>query len=577
MRNPTTKRLEDKRRRIMDQQELRFEGCNFFRQRLAYSLLSGRAVAIAEIRSYDDEPGIKDFESKLLLLLEKITNGTRIRISQTGTKVEFSPGVITGGQFTFDCGNDRCISYYLEPLLMLAPFCKHQLNLKLQGITNAPSELSVDAIRVTWLPVFNKFVVAPNLPEIKVVARGYKPNGGGYVLLTAPTIRIFRPVQCKTVGKICKIRGIASVSKVSLSIAHRMINASKETLRDYIADIYITVDQRKGASGGSSPGFGLFLTAETTEGIVYHGEAISKPKGEQGNPVLPEDVGHIAACQLLDQIFAGGCVDTTAQALAVTFMTLCEKDVSTYLFGPLSAYCMHTLRHLKKYFEITFKIDDWNELSKDNEQRSLGSNEKVDGNTSEVDNSFQQIILTLRLDASNYFLKLRRTDSFSITGPEVMTSLGSAFQYSWQNSDTLCSLYHRFIECCLRIDMAVKLCSDVRHPFTFMEWAIDEDDPTCITITLLCEERYTRKSFQLYLMIDWSEPNTFPRAFTSSVPEYLQNLRLDEWDSSKIIERTIYITICSILERRFYIRTIHVEKKEKIDIGCTLECSGTFQ
>uniref|UniRef100_A0A8R1XS80 RNA 3'-terminal phosphate cyclase-like protein n=1 Tax=Onchocerca volvulus TaxID=6282 RepID=A0A8R1XS80_ONCVO len=358
----------------MEQKELRFEGCNFFRLRLVYSLLSGHSIAISKIRPHDDEPGIRDFESKLLLLLEKITNGTRIKINQTGTEVVFSPGLIAGGQLTFDCGSDRCISYYLEPLLMLAPFCKYPINVKLQGVTNAPCELSVDAIRATWLPVFNKFVIASNSPEIKIVARGYKPDGGGCVMLTAPTIRTFRPVQ--TVGKICKIRGIASVSKVSPSIAHRMIDASKKTLRDYIADVYITVDQRKGASGGSSPGFSLFLTAETTEGIIYHGEAISKPKGEHGNPIVPEDVGRIAACQLLDQIFAGGCVDTTAQALVVTFMTLCEKDVSTYLFGPLSVYCMHTLRHLKKYFEVTFKIDDWNELCKDVEQR-LGSNEKV--------------------------------------------------------------------------------------------------------------------------------------------------------------------------------------------------------
>ncbi|EJW75226.1 18S rRNA biogenesis protein RCL1, partial [Wuchereria bancrofti] len=236
--------------------------------------------------------------------------------------------MITGGKLTFDCGSDRCISYYLEPLLMIAPFCKYPLNVKLQGITNAPCELSADAIRATWLPVFNKFVLASDAPEIKIIARGYKPDGGGCVTLTAPTIRTFRPVQCKTMGKICKIRGIASVSKVSPSIAYRMIDAAKETLRDYIADVYITVDQRKGASGGN----------ETTEGIIYHGEAVSKPKGEQGNPVVPEDVGHVAACQLLDQIFAGGCVDTTAQALAVTFMTLCEKDVSAYLFGPLSAY-----------------------------------------------------------------------------------------------------------------------------------------------------------------------------------------------------------------------------------------------
>lgn len=51
---------------------------------------------------------------------------------------------------------------------MLAPFSKYPLNLKLQGITNAPCELSVDAIRATWLPVFNKFVFASDFPEIKV-------------------------------------------------------------------------------------------------------------------------------------------------------------------------------------------------------------------------------------------------------------------------------------------------------------------------------------------------------------------------------------------------------------------------
>ncbi|CAG9532058.1 unnamed protein product [Cercopithifilaria johnstoni] len=152
---------------------------------------------------------------------------------------------------------------------------------------------------------------------------------------------------------------------------------------------------------------------------------------------------------------------------------------------------------------------------------------------SEVNNSFQQVTLTLRLDASSYFLKLRWTESFSIVGPEVVTNLGSAFQYSWQNGDTLCSLYHRFVHCCLRIDQAVGLCSDVKYPFTFIGWTVDEDDPTCIAVTLLCEQWHTRKSFQLFLVIDWSEPNIFPRRLTSS-PEFLQGLQLDEWDSSNV-------------------------------------------
>lgn len=37
---------------------------------------------------------------------------------------------------------------------------------------------------------------------------------------------------------------------------------------------------------------------------------------------------------------------------------------------------MYTLRNLKKYFEITFKMDDWNEICEDKGQK-LGSNEKV--------------------------------------------------------------------------------------------------------------------------------------------------------------------------------------------------------
>lgn len=52
---------------------------------------------------------------------------------------------------------------------MLAPFCKKPLDVRLQGVTNAPAELSVDAIRATWLPIFNKFVFASDSPEIKVV------------------------------------------------------------------------------------------------------------------------------------------------------------------------------------------------------------------------------------------------------------------------------------------------------------------------------------------------------------------------------------------------------------------------
>ena len=56
----------------------------------------------------------------------------------------------------------------------------------------------------------------------------------------------------------------------------------------------------------SSPGYGIFLTAETTEGVIYHGEAISRPKGEAGDPLIAEEVGQNAAYALLDEIWKVG-------------------------------------------------------------------------------------------------------------------------------------------------------------------------------------------------------------------------------------------------------------------------------
>jgi len=39
--------------------DLTYEGCNFFRQRLVLATLSGKSVKIKNIRSIDDDPGLK--------------------------------------------------------------------------------------------------------------------------------------------------------------------------------------------------------------------------------------------------------------------------------------------------------------------------------------------------------------------------------------------------------------------------------------------------------------------------------------------------------------------------------------
>ncbi len=62
------------------------------RTRLVLATLSGRAVRIRRIRALDQEPGLREAEASLVRLLDKITDGSRVEVSETGTALFFSPG-----------------------------------------------------------------------------------------------------------------------------------------------------------------------------------------------------------------------------------------------------------------------------------------------------------------------------------------------------------------------------------------------------------------------------------------------------------------------------------------------------
>lgn len=87
----------------------KFQGSNFFKQRLILSMLSGKAIHITNIRSDVDAPGLRGYEVSLIRLFDKISNGTQIDINKSGTAVYFKPGLLHGGLILHDCNLERGI------------------------------------------------------------------------------------------------------------------------------------------------------------------------------------------------------------------------------------------------------------------------------------------------------------------------------------------------------------------------------------------------------------------------------------------------------------------------------------
>lgn len=201
-------------------------------------------------------------------------NGCEIVINETGTAIRYRPGVITGGAgLVHDCGTSRAISYFLQPLIALAPFAKSALSITLKGITNGPDDVGADVLRTVTIPMLRHFGIEEGA-ALHINKRGAPPLGGGEVVLSLPIVREVRPVQLTDSAKVKRVRGVAYGAKVSPQVTNRLVDSSRAVMNRFLPDVWVYTDVHKGKSSGLSPGFGLTLVAETTSGALLSAEVV---------------------------------------------------------------------------------------------------------------------------------------------------------------------------------------------------------------------------------------------------------------------------------------------------------------
>lgn len=271
----------------------------------------------------------------------------------------------------------------MDVLLALAPFCKNSIEATLKGVTNSPDVPSVDHIKCSAFSILKKFMACDDSTlDLKIVKRGLKPLGGGEIIFKCPVKKNLKAIQMSNSGMVKRIRGVVYSCKVSPTFANRtgklkvktkekkkliilnfniLVESSKGVMLKFLPDIYIHTDQNKGKNSGLSSGYGINLSAETTENIIYSVEAVSNTEGAL---VLPEDLGIQCAEKLLDEIYRGGCCDSTFQWILFLYMALGAKSVSKVTTGPLSQYSIKFLQLLREFFGVSFKLD----ASKDEEE-----------------------------------------------------------------------------------------------------------------------------------------------------------------------------------------------------------------
>mmetsp|Transcript_20231 Transcript_20231/g.37732 ORF Transcript_20231/g.37732 Transcript_20231/m.37732 type:complete len:279 (+) Transcript_20231:3088-3924(+) len=275
---------------------MELRGAQSFRHRLILSTLSGKTLTIKRIRSEDEYPGLADYEIQFVKLLEKVTNGSRVVVNQTGTVLSYTPGLITNQADTIlhECGTQRSLSYFVEGILPVVIWGKHPLNLVLEGKTHDSTEISLETIAAVQIPLLKKIGVNAAL---NITSRGF---AGRVELKVTPIKYLDGPVTLTDPGKIKRIRGTAYSARISTQMANRASYAAKGVMMQFLPDVWIHTNSVK----GDTAMLGISLSAESMTGAVH---AVDYTKGEESTiegleSDVPEDLGQLAALHLLDEL-----------------------------------------------------------------------------------------------------------------------------------------------------------------------------------------------------------------------------------------------------------------------------------
>lgn len=360
---------------------LEFPSTEDFRTKILLSVLSGREIRISSPRK------LLEHEVAFTRLVAQLTDNTTAKISPDGRRLAFKPGMVRGGELSFDCpvgvsvggpgagqgaaqsgaagatgasgpaapGGSRGVGYYLEYLCLLLPFAKFASRITLTGITNDAWSLSPDVIAEVTVKQLSWFGFGPDEMTVQILSRGMPPLGGGKVLFCCRPKPSLSSVDFTKVSLFKQVRGVCLSCNVPPGLANRAISSAKGELLHVLSDVYIQADHARRAKAGLSQGYGLYLTAETVTGSLVGTEVYVSAETPEASD--PERLGTLAARWLLEECMALGAPDSRHQPLLLLAMALTKEDVSVCRFGRLTERAMRTLRLIFAFLGVRFSVE----------------------------------------------------------------------------------------------------------------------------------------------------------------------------------------------------------------------------
>lgn len=240
-------------------------GGQILRTSLALAAVTGQPFRIERIRAGRKKPGLLRQHLACVEAAVAVSGGVAVGAELGSLTLEFTPGAVKPGRYSFSIGTAGSASLVLQTVLPPLLRASGSSEISVEGGTHNSMAPTSDYLTTCFLPLVNR--LGPRV-EASLERHGFYPAGGGHVRLVIEPGSL-TPFDLLSRGPITRTRAVAVVSNLPVKVAHRELRGV-QTAFDLGRD---DSEVREVRSPG--PGNALWIecvTGEVTEMFTSFGE-----------------------------------------------------------------------------------------------------------------------------------------------------------------------------------------------------------------------------------------------------------------------------------------------------------------
>jgi len=275
-------------------------GGQLLRTAVALAAVTGTSIRIHSIRAGREPEGMAPQHVAAVRAVAELCGARTRGLELRSREIEFAPGPLRAGDFSFDVGTAGSVTLVLQAVLPVMIATGREVSATVAGGTDVRAAPPLDYLCRVLLPLLRRMGARV---EVETLRRGYYPRGGGVVRVVVKPGGL-RPLRLAEPGRLLEVRGIAHVAHLQRHIAERMGAAAIGRLSAAGIEAHCEIiDLDPAQAVGSGGAVVCWAVREHT--VVGAGRV-----AERGVPA--EDLGIDVGERLVADVAAGATLDVHA-------------------------------------------------------------------------------------------------------------------------------------------------------------------------------------------------------------------------------------------------------------------------